>query len=74
MNVTLVGDVENEAIFWGIEDAVEGDRQFDNAEVGPEMSADGARIFFGKNANEFVADFLSELGKVVLRERFDVCG
>jgi hypothetical protein len=38
------------------------------------MSADGARIFFGKNANEFVADFLSELGKVVLRERFDVCG
>ena len=74
MHVTLVGDVENEAILWGVEYAVEGDGQFNNAEVGAQMSADRAWIFLGKNANQFVADFLSELGKVVLRERFDVCG
>jgi hypothetical protein len=72
MDVSLVRDVEDEAVFWGIEDAVEGDGEFDDAEVWAEVTADGARVFFGEDADEFVADLLGELGEIVLGERFDV--
>ena len=39
VDVTLVADVEDEAVFRGIEDIVHGDGQLDHAQVGADMSA-----------------------------------
>lgn len=49
-------DIENELVVWGIEGAVEGDREFDDAEIGPDVAA----VFSG-DGDEFGADFLGEL-------------
>ena len=74
MDVALVGDIEDEFIGGGIEDAMEGDGEFDHPEIGAEMAPDGGGIFGGEDADEFVADFLGELGEIGFGEGFDVVG
>ena len=74
VDVALVGDIENEFIGGGLEDAMEGDGEFDHPEIGAEMATDGGGIFGGEDADEFVADFLGELGEIGFGEGFDVVG
>lgn len=62
-----MSDVENELVFWGFEGAVEGDRQFDDAEIGPDVAA----IFSG-DGDEFGADFLGELRQLGRGEGLDI--
>ena len=67
VDIALMGDVEHELVFGCAERAVEGDRQFDDAEVGADMTA----IFRG-HGDELGADFLSELRELGRGEGFDV--
>jgi len=69
VHVGLVADVENKAVRRRIEDGVERDRKFNHAEVWPEMAAG-----LGQNGNQFVADFLRQLGQLLHRDFFDVGG
>ncbi len=69
MNVALVADVENESIGRGFENAVEGDCQLDDAEVGAEVSAG-----LGEHGDQLVADLLGENGQLIFGEAFDVGG
>jgi len=69
MDVALVGDVEDELVPWGGEDAVERDGELDDAEI----RADVAAVFRG-DVDEFLADFLRELGELLNAEAFDVVG
>ena len=69
LDVALVADVEEEFVLGGMEGAVEGDGQFDHAEVGSEMAAG-----FGDGADEFIADFLGEEREVFLGDGADVGG
>ena len=61
VDVALVRDVEDELVLRRAEDAVQRDAQLDDAEVRPEMAADGCRIVVGHHADEFVPHFLGEL-------------
>ena len=69
MDVALVGDVEDELVVGRIEDAVQGERELDDAEVGPDVAA-----VLGGYGDDFVADFLRELGELAGREGFEVGG
>jgi hypothetical protein len=74
VHIALMADIKNELVFRCIEDAVQRQRQFDHAEIRPEMSADRGRVFFGKNADQFIADFLRELRQILFRDGFDIGG
>jgi hypothetical protein len=67
MDVTLVGDVEDEFIVRGGEDFVEGDGEFDDAEVGAEVSA-----VDGEGFDEGVAYSVGEFEKLLLGEFLEV--
>ena len=56
VNVGLVADVEEDAVSGRVEDGVERERQFDNAEIGTEMAAG-----FRKRLDEECANFLSQV-------------
>ena len=56
VHVRLVPRIEHERIVRGIEDAVEGDREFDDAEVRTEVATRARDVL-----DEEVADLLSEL-------------
>src|SRR5262245_3719463 len=58
MNIPLMAYVENQLIFWGIENPVQRNRQLHHTQVRTEMST-GLR----ENRNQFVAYLLCELGK-----------
>ena len=69
VDVTLMADVEDKFVLGRIEDAMQRNGQFDDAEIRPEMSA-GLR----KNLDERFAHFLRELRQVLFAQRFDVRG
>ena len=69
VDVALVADIEDEPVLWRVEDAMQRDRQFDHAEIRPEMSA-GLR----QNIDELFAHLLRELRQLLFRDRFDVRG
>jgi hypothetical protein len=46
---------------------VQGDREFDDAEIRPEMTAG-----LGENFDQLIAHFLGELRKVLFAQRLDV--
>ena len=69
VDVGLMADVENEAVGRRVENGVERDGQLDHAEIRPEMAAG-----LGQDGDEFVANFLRELGKFIQRDFFDVGG
>ena len=59
--------VHYESIARRFEDAVERDRQLNNAEIWPEMAA-GLR----QNTDQLITHFLRELGQVLFPQRLDV--
>ena len=67
VDVTLVADIENEAVPRSIENAMQRDGQFDHAEIGPKM-ASGLREDF----DQLLANFLGKLRQILLADRFDV--
>ena len=67
MDVALVADVEDEFVFGGFEDPMEGDGEFDDAEVGAEVAA-GA----GEGGDEVLADAVGEEEELFFAELFNV--
>jgi hypothetical protein len=57
VDVGLVTDVENEFVFGGVEDGVQGQGELDDAEVGAEVPAG-----LGQGLNEELANLLGEFG------------
>ncbi len=64
-----MADVEDQPVLGRIEDAVDGDRQFDDAETRAQMSA-GAR----DRIDHLVSDFARKLGQVTILELAQVGG
>ena len=69
VDVGLVADVEEDAVSRRIEDSVEGERQLDNAEIGPKMAAG-----FGKGLDEECANLLCQFGHLRGVEALEVGG
>ncbi len=69
MHIGLVADVEDKAIGRRIENGVQRDGQLDHAQIRPEMAAG-----LGQNGDEFVANLLGQLGKLLHRYFFDIGG
>ena len=67
VHVGLMADVEEDFVLGRIEGAVQGDGQFDHAEVRSEVSAG-----FRDGPDEFVADFLREQRQVLLRHGAEI--
>ena len=74
VNVALMRNIEDELVRRRIEDAMQRNGQFDDAEIRAEVTAYGFRVFFGKHADEFCAHFFSELRQHGFGQGFDVCG
>ena len=69
VDVALMADIEDELVLRRVEDPVQRDGQFDDAEIRPEMAA-GLR----EDADQFVAHFLRELRQVLFAQRLDIGG
>lgn len=69
VDVALMGDVKEELIGGGVKDAMEGDGEFDDAEIRAEMAA-GIR----EGIDEDLADLFGKLRKVLGRDCFEVVG
>ena len=67
VGVALVGGVEDDAVARRVEDAVQGDRGLDDAEVRPEVAAGGAHAL-----DDGGAALRGELVELVERERIQV--
>ena len=67
VHVALVGDVEDELVARGLEDAVEGEGQLDHAEVGADVPA-----VAGRDLDEARADLGGELRQAVGGQAADV--
>ena len=67
VHIALVADVEEELVLGRIKGTVQGDGQFDHAEVGPEVAAG-----LGNRADELLADFLGEEGEILLGDGADI--
>lgn len=67
VHVSLVGDVENKAIFRCREDSVQGDGELDDAEIGPHMTAITRRGF-----NNGLPNFLRQLRELLGSELLHV--
>ena len=57
VDIALVADIENKLVPWRVEDAVQCNRQLDHAKIRPQMAAG-----LGEDANQFLADFLGQVG------------
>jgi hypothetical protein len=69
MNVSLVGDVEDEFIFWCGENLVHRNAEFDDAEVGAEVTAGD-----GKAVDECTAYFFAESDELFVGKYFYIRG
>lgn len=67
VHVALVRDVEDKLVAGRFENAVEGKREFHDAEVGAHVAA-----LAGGDGDDFIADFLGELRELVGSEGLDV--
>jgi hypothetical protein len=67
VDVTLVADIEDKLVLGGLENAVQGDRQLDNAEIWSEVAA-GLR----QDLYQLLAHFLRKLRQVLLAQRLYV--
>ena len=67
VDITLVTDIEDKAIARRFENAMQGNGQFDDSEVGAEMPA-GLR----QNADQFLAHLLGKLRQILLAQSLDV--
>ena len=71
MDVDLMADIPDDFVFRGIEQAVEGDGEFDHAQIGGEMAAAADTVH---GVDEEVADFIGELFELLVREPAEVSG
>ena len=69
VDIALMADVEDEFVLRRLEDTVERDGEFDDAEIRPEMSAG-----LGKHLNQLLTHFLGKLRQAFLRQGLDVVG
>ena len=60
VDIALVADIENKLVFRCVEHPVQCNREFDHTEIRPQMAAG-----LGKNANQFLADFLGQEGQLL---------
>jgi hypothetical protein len=67
VDVALVAYVEEEFVGGGFEDAVEGDGEFHDSEVGAEVAAG-----VGEDTDEFVADLVGEFRQFLGKEVFEI--
>jgi hypothetical protein len=69
VDVTLMADVKNKLVLGSLKNAMQSDRQFDDAKVRTEMPAG-----LGEDPDQLVAYFLGQLREVLLSEGLDVHG
>jgi hypothetical protein len=69
MDVTLMAHVHDKSITGGVEDAMQGNRQFYYAKIWPQMTS-GLRQDFDK----LITHFVCELREILFAERFDIGG
>ena len=69
VDVTLVADVKQESVLRGVEDTVEGNRQFDDTEVWTEMTS-----CLGECPDQLVTNFLSESRELGFGDFFQIGG
>ena len=69
MHVRLVPGVEDDRVGRGVEDAVEGDRQFDHTQVGAEVTAGAGDVL-----DEERADLGGELPQLIGGQTVEVTG
>ena len=67
VDIALVADIENELVFRCVEHPVQCNREFDHTEIRPQMAAG-----LGKNANQFLADFLGQAGQLLGWQGLDI--
>src|SRR5437867_6178097 len=67
MDVHLVAHVPNKFIFGRAKNAVQRQRQFDDAKIGAKVAT-----VFGEGSNEFLPDFLSKFMQLGQRQFFDM--
>ena len=67
MHVTLVTHIHDEAVTRRVEYAMQGNRQFDDAEIRSEMAP-----CLGKNLDQLIAYLLCKLRQVLFAQRFDI--
>jgi hypothetical protein len=67
VGVTLVGNIENDAVFRRAKDVVQGDRQFDGTEIRTEMAA-----VCGAEPYDRLSDFLGQNRQLREVERFEI--
>ena len=70
VDVGLVSGVPEQDVLGGLEDPVQRQRQFDDAEVGPEVTAGGSC----HGRDDELADLAAELVELVVGERLEVGG
>jgi hypothetical protein len=64
-----VADIPDEFVLWRFKDPMERERQFNDPEVWPKVSA-----IFGKDSDQFVTNLLTQLAQLIERQFFDVFG
>jgi hypothetical protein len=67
VDVALVADVEDKPVLGSFEDAVQGDGQLYDSEVGTKVAAGLRQDFY-----QFIAHFLCELRQILLAQSFYV--
>src|SRR6266542_1543195 len=67
VDITLVTDIHHEAVTGRVEHAMQGNRQFHNTEVWPEVTAG-----LGEDFDQLIAQFLCKLRQVLFTQRFAV--
>jgi hypothetical protein len=67
MDVPLMTDVHDKAVLRRLEDSMQSNSQFDDAEIRSQMPA-GLR----ENLDQLIAHFLRELRQILFAKRFDI--
>ena len=65
MGVALVRDIENDFVFRGVEDAVQGYGKLDYTEIGADVPA-----LLRSDVDDFAPDFLGKLGQLLCGKLF----
>ena len=69
VDIDLMADVPDEFVLGRVEDVMQGDGQFDHAEIRTEMPA-----VFGQTGDHFLADLFGQFRQLVQRQLLDVGG
>ena len=67
VGIALMSDIENDAVLFGIIDAMERQRQFHSAEIGRQVPAG-----FGDRLHQEAAQLVGKLSELFFRQTLDV--